>query len=389
MSQNTATPARTPIRRSYVIAGMILVVLVVWVASGALNRSDEAKDGAAKVDISASAASDPKAPADGKAKPAAEKKPSVRVRSITAEMRQRELTIRGRTEALRKVQVRAETSGKVSAIRADKGTVVKAGQTICELNVDARVAMLREARANQKQYELQYDASKKLQVKGFRSDTSVAGDLARYQAAKAQVERMEKEFENTRIKAPFDGVVDDRMVNVGDYLAPGQPCALVIDQDPFLVVGQVSEKDVLEVHIGDTGWAKLITGERIEGKVRFIAKSSDSATRTFRMELEVANPGGTIRDGVTAEIHINANKVEAHRISPAILSLDEKGGVGVRILDATKHVRFMPVQILGDSPEGVWVTGLPKTVTIITVGQEYVTNGQEVEASPEDKANQS
>ncbi len=391
MSENTEGRPRTPIRRSYVIAGIILVVLAVWVASGALNRSDkEAGGNTAKVDIAASAATDPKAnPTDAKEKAGATQKPSVRVRSITAETRQRELTVRGKTEALRKVQVRAETSGTIAAIRADKGAVVKAGATICELKVDARMAMLNEARANQTQYRLQFEASKKLKEKGFRSDTSTAADLARYQAAKAQVERMEKELENTKIKAPFDGVVDDRMVNVGDYLAPGQVCAMVVDQDPFLVVGQVSEKDILEVHIGDTGWAKLITGERIEGKVRFVAKSADNATRTFRMELEVANPAGAIRDGVTAEIHINSNKVEAHRISPAILSLDEKGGVGVRILDATKHVRFMPVQILGDSPEGVWVTGLPKTVTIITVGQEYVTNGQEVDATPENKATQS
>jgi multidrug efflux system membrane fusion protein len=391
MSQNTKSASRTPIRRSYVIAGIILVILAVWVASGALNRSDkEAKSGAEHSDIAVSAATDPKAaPAEAKAKADATQKPSVRVRSITAELRQRELAVRGKTEALRKVQVRAETSGTIAAIRADKGSVVKSGDTICELKVDARLAMLNEARANQTQYRLQYEASKKLQEKGFRSDTSTAGDLARYQAAKAQVERMEKELQSTKITAPFDGVVDDRMVNVGDYLAQGQACAMVVDQDPFLVVGQVSEKDILEVRIGDTGWAKLITGERVEGKVRFVAKSADNATRTFRMELEVPNPAGAIRDGITAEIHINANKVEAHRISPAILSLDEKGAVGVRVLDATKRVRFVPVQIVGDGPDGVWVMGLPKIVTIITVGQEYVTNGQEVDATPEDKANQS
>jgi multidrug efflux system membrane fusion protein len=374
-----------------VIAGIIFVVLAVWVASGALNGSDKkTKSDTAKVDIAASAATDPKAATkDDKAKAATVQKPSVRVKSITAEMRQRELTIRGKTEALRKVQLRAETSGKVSAIRADKGATVKTGDTICELNVDARVAMLNEARATQKQYQLQFEASKKLQEKGFRSDTSTAGDLARFQAAKAQVERMEKELENTKIKAPFDGFVDDRMVNVGDYLAPGQPCAMVIDQDPFLIVGQVSEKDVQKISIGDSGWAGLITGERVNGKVRFIAKSADQATRTFRVELEVPNPEGKIRDGVTAEIHVNSATVEAHRISPAILSLDDKGTVGVRIVDRQKKVQFVAVKIVADGTDGVWVTGLPKTVTIITVGQEYVTNGQEVDATPEDKGTQS
>ena len=388
IKENNVIIGGKPVRRSYAIAGLIFVLLAVWVGSGLIPGLGSTKTESGSHGVMAAEAAT-ETPEQATAKKAVEAKPSVRVRAITAEVHQQDLTVRGQTQALRKVQVRAETAGTVAAIKADKGAVVKAGDTICQLNVDARMAMLNEARATEKQRSLEYEASKKLQEKGFRSDTSVAGDLAQFQASKAQVERMEQELANTRIKAPFDGVIDDRMVDVGDYLAPGQPCATVLDQDPFLVVGQVSEKDVLQVHIGDTGWAKLATGERIEGKVRFIAKSTDQATRTFRMELEVPNPTGAIRDGVTADIHINAAKVEAHRISPAILSLDGKGGVGVRVLDATKHVRFMPVTIVGDGPEGVWVSGLPKTVTIITVGQEYVINGQEVDATPEDKGTQS
>jgi multidrug efflux system membrane fusion protein len=381
---------QTPVRRSYLVAGAIFLLLAIWVGSGSIPGIGNFEDkGTGKGAMTAEAATSSTQPGKDKPNTKIDPKPQVRVKALTAETRQQALTIRGQTHALRKVQVRAETAGTVAAIRADKGSMVKAGDTICQLNVDARVAMLSEARATETQRKLEYEASKKLQEKGFRSDTSVAGDLARYQSAKAQVERMEHEFENTKIKAPFAGVIDDRMVEVGDYLSPGQPCATVLDQDPFLVVGQVSEKDILQVRIGDTGWAKLITGERVEGKVRFVSKSADQATRTFRMELEVPNPKGLIRDGVTAEIHINAGNVEAHRISPAILSLDDKGTVGVRIVDAQKKVRFMPVTIVAEGTDGVRVTGLPKTATIITVGQEFVTNGQEVDATPEDKATQS
>jgi len=390
MSQDNDNTPRSPIRRSYVAAAVILLILGAWIASGSFNRLDEVY-----ALLSADTAKGNEVKATGKPSPSPEKSaakpadlPTVRVRTITAQQRQQDLVIRGQTQALRKVQVRAETAGIVAAIRADKGTFVKQGDTICELKVDARVAMLKQARATAKQRELEYEASKTLQEKGFRSETSVAGDLAEYEGSKAQVERMEKELENTKIRAPFDGVVDDRMADVGDYLSPGQPCALVVDQDPFLVVGQVSEKDVVQIHIGDSGWAKLISGERVEGKVRFIAKSSDQATRTFRLELEVANTQGMIRDGITAEIHVTANTIEAHRISPAILGLDDRGVIGVRIVDQSRRVRFVPVQIVSDGADGVWVTGLPKTVTIITVGQEYVTNGQPVNVVPDDKGSQ-
>lgn len=388
MSEVKDNISSLPIRRSYVIAAAIFVLLALWVASGAFNRTDADT----KSTANAAAASAPTAKADEK--PGEENKdkktiPTVRVRTLTAEVRAHDIVVRGQTAALRKVQVRAETAGKVAAIRADKGVAVKEGQTICELNVDARTAMLAEARATMKQRELEYEASKKLQEKGFRSDTSVAGDLAQYQAAKAQVERMEKEFENTRLKAPFDGVVDDRMVDVGDYLSPGQPCATVIDQDPFLVVGSVSEKEVGKIKIGDPGWAQLVTGERADGAVRFVAKSADAATRTFRLELQVPNKDGALRDGVTAEIHVTTEKIEAHKISPAILALDDRGVVGVRTVDDKKRVRFVEVKIVGDADDGVWVSGLPKSVTIITVGQDYVTNGQEVNAVPEAKGTQS
>jgi membrane fusion protein, multidrug efflux system len=392
---NNENISRSPIRRSYVVAVMIFLLLGAWVASGEINRFEEltqlimpAKESSAKTapgkPNTKPVAAKPADAKAGEAKPgAAPAIPTVRVRTITAAMRQQEVIVRGQTQALRKVQVRAETAGKVAHIRADKGTMVKKGDTICELNVDARRAMLEQARATMKQRELEYEASKTLAEKGFRSPTSVAGDLAAYQAAKAEVERMEKELENTKIRAPFDGVVDDRMVDVGDYLSPGQPCALVVGLDPFLVVGRVSEQDVHYIKIGNTGWAKLVTGERIEGKVRFVAKSSDAATRTFRVELEFSNKDGAIRDGITAEIHIAAATVEAHRISPAILSLDDAGEIGVRIVDQSRRVRFVRVKIIGDGPDGVWVTGLPHQVTIITVGQDFVNEGQIVNPVPD------
>jgi multidrug efflux system membrane fusion protein len=147
----------------------------------------------------------------------------------------------------------------------------------------------------------------------------------------------------------------------------------------------VSENEIPLIKTGDRGWAKLITGERAEGHLRFVAQSADPATRTFRVELEVPNDASTIRDGVTAEIHVTTRTVLAHRISPAILGLNDSGVVGVRIVEQGNRVRFVPVTIIADGADGVWVAGLPPTVTVITVGQEYVINGQVVNPVPEDK----
>lgn len=383
MSTNSSDPAANPIRRSYIIATVIFLVLAAYVASGAFSetasKTEKQADGNTQSAANANGTGD-KTKVDVKAAPPI---PTVKVRTIKSEARKQDHVIRGQSEALRKVVVRAETAGRVIAIRADRGTPVKTGDTICELAVDERQAMLKQARAVMKQRQLEFDASKQLKQKGFRSETALAGDQAQFEAAAAQVERMEKELDDTKLRAPFEGVVDARMADVGDYLSPGQPCAMVIDQDPFLIIGQASEKDVGAIEKGDSGWATLVTGERVEGKVRFVSKSAEAATRTFRVELEIANPEGKIRDGVTAEMHISGDTVEAHRVTPAILALDEKGTIGVRIVDEKKRVKFVPVQIVAESMDGVWVSGLPKTAVVITVGQDYVTNGQEVKIEEE------
>lgn len=354
---------RRGIPRSYVVAAVLLVVIAAWVGSGYIVRGEKAQK------------------ANAEPKPAAASTDvTVRVRNFQAEQRRAELLIRGETQALRKVEVRAETSGAVAETPADKGQTVSTGDVLCRLKVDSREAQLAQAKAQKQQKWLEYDGSKKLQEKGFRSETAVAGDLAEYEGAKAMVEQMEQQLADTVMKAPFDGIVDDRRVDVGDYMQPGAVCAVVIDQDPFLVIGQVSERDVANVKQGETGTAKLITGEQVSGKVRFVSRASDPNTRTFRMELEIANPSGAIREGVTAEIKIEAASVLAHKITPAILGLSDQGALGVRIVEADSTVRFVPVSVIADGPDGVWVTGLPEKVTIITVGQEFVTPGQKVKA---------
>ena len=69
--------------------------------------------------------------------------------------------------------------------------------------------------------------------------------------------------------------------------------------------------------------------------------------------------------------------VPAMRVSPAILSLDDKGQIGVKIVEGNV-ARFVPVTLIGDSPEGVWIAGLPNEAVVITVGHDYVKDGDPV-----------
>ncbi|MBR9842912.1 MAG: efflux RND transporter periplasmic adaptor subunit, partial [Rhodobacteraceae bacterium] len=110
-----------------------------------------------------------------------------------------------------------------------------------------------------------------------------------------------------------------------------------------------------------------------------LSRSADPETRTFRVEIHVPNSNLAIRDGQTAEIIIGAEGTKAHLVPQSALTLNDDGTLGVRIVDEAGIVAFAPVDIQRDTKEGVWLTGLPDSANIITIGQEFVVQGVKVE----------
>ena len=353
-------------KKSYIIAAALAVAAAAWVVSGQLegDRKAEAQKPPAQLSM-------------------AKRVPTVRVRSQSAEQRLTEITLRGRTEALQSVDIRAETYGRIVELTIERGARLKEGDLIARLSPESRPAALREAKALREQRRIEFTAAQKLSEKGFRAETQLAEAEAALEAADAAVRRAEVELENTEIVAPFDGIADDRMIDRGDFVELGDDIARIVDLDPILVVAQVNELDVGRIERGAVGNARLITGVEVAGQVRFVGSMADPQTRTFRVELEVPNPDGAIPDGVSAEVRLPVGEVRAHRVSPAILSLTDAGEVGVKTINADNTVRFRPVEIVDNTLNGVWLAGLPETVTFITVGQEFVTDGQEVRPVPE------
>jgi multidrug efflux system membrane fusion protein len=349
---------------SYRAATAILVIAVVWISSGLLTGTGGKPSGD-----------------DAQAK-TENTMPRVRVLTLRASDRAATVTVRGHTEALHTVDVRAEVEGVVQALHFEKGDTVKEGQTLCEIKLNDRGAKLDQARASVAQMEKQHDVDVKLAADGFRSKIQVAASEAGLEAARAQERTQEIQLANTQIKAPFDGVADNRYVEVGDYMKVGDRCATVIAPEPFLAVGDVSEDEVGRIVAGGPASAALVTGETIQGKIRFVADRADPTTRTFRVEVELPNPDAKLRDGVSADIRIPVMNVKADKISPGILVLDDNGVVGVRTV-THGLVKFIAVKIISDGPDGMWISGLPDPVTIITVGQEFVSDGERVEPVPE------
>mgnify|MGYP001427571136 FL=1 len=302
----------------------------------------------------------------------------VKAKKIKSELRQSNVLVQGRTESNRNVLVSSETNGIVREIFVKKGDFVKKDQILCKLSTDSRKAKLDEAKALMLQKKLEWDASKVLVEKGYRSQTKAAGSKAAYDASKALVIQMEEELENINIRSPFDGFFNDNLAEVGDFLSIGMPCGQVVDYNPILVIGQVSEQEIKKIKSDIQGYAVLSTGEKLNGLLSYVSKTADSKTRTFRIELEINNSNFDIKDGITAELFIPTKKVQAHLIPPSSLTLDSDGKIGVRHIDSNNEVIFSDVEIIGDEKELVWVSGLPEEITLITIGQEFVIEGQKV-----------
>ena len=356
-------------KQSYVFATILALAAAGWIASGQFGDGGGPK--AAR-----------KPPAD---LTATQIVPTVRVRQLIAEPHQAEVILRGRTEATRKVDVKAETYGRVVELKIEKGDWVEKGAVIARLSPEERPARLAEAKALRKKRKIEYEASDRLSKKGYRAETQLAAAKAALEAAEAAVIRAQVALRNTTIRAPFDGLAVARAAEIGDFIDKGDPVARIIDLDPVLAVAQISERDRGRVTVGAPARVTLIGGREVSGIVRFVTAEAEATTRTFRIEIELPNPNAEIPDGVTAEIRLPLGEIKAHRVSPAILTLTDDGTIGVKTLGPDNRVRFHPIQIIGDGIGGVWLTGLPDRVTLITVGQEFVSEGQTVR--PIDEAN--
>ena len=356
--------ARTSLgRRPWLIAVAIGLAVILWMASGAIGRD--------------------RAPTPAEAGSGDEPLTQVQVRMLKAQPVMRYLTLYGRTEPARDVELKAETTGRVVAIGAERGEPVEAGEALVTFDARDRQARLAEARALLRQRELEYDGRKKLKAQGYVAETQLAEAAANLERARAELRRAELDLSYMTIRAPFAGAILERSVEVGDYLTPGDPVAQFVDTRNLVVAADISEKDIGRVSGHQEAEAALVTGQTVRGRLRYVAPVADQSTRTFKVELALDNADGALASGVTAELRIPVGNVLAHKVSPAVLTLDDDGTLGVKVVNELGAVEFYPADVAVSSPDGVWLAGLPATANVITVGQGFVRAGEQVAAVPE------
>ena len=352
--------------RSWLISAGIAVLITLWLASGQFG--DEAPEEISTRVVTTAA-------------PAQQS--SVRVRTQSAEEIMRTIVVNGQTAPARVVDLAAETDGRVEYIGVSRGANVARGGVIVRLDERDRKARLAQAEATVRQREVEYQGRLKLKGESYVSEAQLQEAVAQLETARTELKRAQLDLEYMTTRAPFDGALQERHVEVGDFVKSGDPIARFVDNRKIVVTANVSEFDAGYVQTGQAAQAQLATGETVHGTIRYVAPVADEATRTYTVELEINNDDGKLRTGGTAELRVPAERVMAHRISPSLLTLDDAGNIGVKIINDDGEVEFVVADVALSTNEGVWVAGLPDLATIITVGQGFVVPGTMVNAVPE------
>ncbi len=358
-------------RTSYIAAGVLVLALVLWMVSGLFKGSDTAAD--ANGESSQSTGNDSANSEDDA--------DLMKVQVIEANLvsRPREIVLQGQLEPARVLQIRAKTTSTIESLAVSKGDRVNADDLIATLALDGRDEDLAEADAQVVSAVSEQKAAAQLRQQGLQSVVQSQRANATLASARAQRNRIRRDIDNTRIVAPFSGVVNALPVELGALVSATQVVAQLVDDSSYKVTAQVAQQAVSELSVGQAINVELITGQMLDGTLSFVATVADSQTRSFTVEATVKRPEEPVSAGVSASLKIPVETLETVFLTPSALSLGDRGELGVKIVDDDNAVQFVPVELLSTTIDGAWVSGVTTGSRIITLGQAFVAIGEIVD----------
>ncbi|WP_099827415.1 efflux RND transporter periplasmic adaptor subunit [Oceaniglobus indicus] len=345
--------------RSRWVAGGLAVAIVAWMGSGYILPSEEPEQ-TAKTSVAPRAV-------------------TVAVRDSVAESVQQVFVAEGQALPDRDTAVRAETSGQIAEVVVEMGADLNAGQVIARFDIAARQADLERAKQERDRAQREYDNATALVDRGIATVDRVTQARATLAAAEADLTAAREAVADTEIKAPFAGRLESLDIEAGEFVSLGADVGRIVDNTPLKISIQIPQQSLRDIKVGQSAEVSFITGETSRGEVRFVSTSADAETRTFMARVEVPNADGAIPAGISAQLRIPTGQTTAHFVSPAILSLDTDGTLGIKTVNADNVVEFHEIDIVRAQTDGIWVSGLPEQSRIISIGQGFVNAGETVD----------
>lgn len=366
-----------------IAAIVVLIVFAAWMGTGKFSSVG-----------SAAAEAEPahgEQPAEGKpaAKPAAEAKAALRTVGVIKPPRvqhARAIHVSGQTEADKRAVLATRAAGIIKELPFKEGDRVKLGDLLLSLDPEDKPAMVETARQIVKQREAELEAAQRLTRTGTSAKLSLDTAVSALAQAKSQLQAAQADLDRIRVVAPFGGVVDQVAVELGSSVAQGGEILTLLNLDPVVVKGEISERDLSHVKIGDKAEALLVNGEKVDGVVSYISRAATPATRTFRIEVDIANKDDRIPAGMTAEITLRSAPADAVVLPRSVVTLSNDGDLGIRAVDTSNKVQFFPIDLVDDTTKGLVLGGIPADAQVIVAGQDLVKEGDEVKPVQADAA---
>ena len=320
---------------------------------------------------------------------------NVQVRKVEPVTFTETIRLTGVVMANQDVGVSAEESGVIEKLFADKGSRLRKGQAIAKIADALLSAQVKQAEARASLAKEIWERRKRL----FEDD-SVGSEQeyleAKFSAEEAQwnLEGLKERLARTVIRAPFSGVMDDRLVEVGSRVAPGSTVARIVNVDPLKIVAGVPERYGPDVHVGAAASVvfDVLPDSTFEGTVSFVSATVNSRARTFEIAFVLPNPGNGIKPAMVANIEVVRRVLEGSLVVPREALVRQEDGFVVFVVegggdDARATLREVSV---GASQSNVAVVteGLSGGERLIVVGQHQVANGDRVQVlqGPEEGA---
>ena len=334
---------------------IFFVIIIVWMLSGVFSG----KESAAKVDKD-------------------NKHANYKIIDSIAVEKAKFLIFTGTVEAKNQIDLINEVDGKVVNIFVNEGQQLAKDDPIIDLEKKDYLDKLNSAKENLVSKEVLYESALKLSKKGLGSESNIADAKAQFYQAKAQLKQAWLNFDNTTIRAPYDGIINKISVKKSSYLTVNSKIGKFISNQMRQIKFDIPYQQFDQIK-NSIGAYVFVNGQKISvPKISSLSEIADESTKTYEAEIITKNLNNTLKSGQLIKVFVYVGDFEAHKISQSTLSIDTNGFTGVKIVNNKDVVEFVPVEIIEEDKDGFWVINLPKSAKIITLGHVYLKSGEKL-----------
>lgn len=321
------------------------------------------------------------APAAGGAAASAPEPVTVTVETVAVERVERTVDFVGTLRADAEAEVATEVDGRLLTIEADLGDQVKEGQVLASLDSATLDAQLREATANLQKASTDEARAEKLKAQGVMSQQEFDTISSAQHVAQARRDVLAIHLAHTKIRAPFAGRIAKRLVDVGNYVRVGTPIFVLVADDPLRLRGEVPERFVAELAIGQEvrGSVEAFPGDVLTGRLARISAAADATSRALTVEATIPNPDGRLKVGFFCKAAILTKSDAEALVVPVEALVNFAGVTRVFIVDEGGIARTRPVRTglsLGTKVE--IVEGLSRGDRVATSALARLAEGSKV-----------